>query len=600
MKQLYLLLLLSLFCLNLLAQNEGVSINTTGAVADNSAMLDVQATDKGVLIPRLTTEQRNLLAATAATGLLVFDSDSNAFFFYDGSQWSALISTETALDDDWHSGGEGHPTIEGEIFHSGTVSIGHTGPAFGRLDVIGQGVSAIRAENINEPTNGYLAVIGSNQFDGITGLDLTGLEIGALGVSTGTTATDNIGVFGFSNWWGGEFQNVTSGRKVRLAGPTYPMAISDPSIADATNLVLTGKNASGGATWSDADSLVGWENNDYREINPVNDSAEVHIGVDWNGAIGDKLWIRATDSIQNPLRVQVWPGITRFYVRSNGGTVIGTVGSDGPARGLYVYQDQAIGVSNTNARLEVSNTDGIDRDTMIYVNQNSASTSGVHYGVRVDNNSSTTGASFAFYHERLGSTSGTRYGYRNYMTGGTGTRYGMSSSIYADGANTSTVYGLYSYVSGSSTTGTSYAGYFNNTGNEANDWSVYAYGRSYFQDEALVGSTTGATGYKFSVDGDIACEDILIEDSGSWPDYVFENDYELLSLDDFKKHIESLGHLPGVPSAEVIEEEGIRSGEMHKATLEKVEELSLYIIQLHERVKALEAENQSLRDRQER
>jgi len=68
-----------------------VAINTDGSSADNSAMLDVQSTTKGILIPRLTTAQRILLSSPA-TGLLLFDTDENNFYFYNGSKWTLLKS----------------------------------------------------------------------------------------------------------------------------------------------------------------------------------------------------------------------------------------------------------------------------------------------------------------------------------------------------------------------------------------------------------------------------------------------------------------------------------------------------------------------------
>lgn len=83
-----------------------------------------------------------------------------------------------------------------------------------------------------------------------------------------------------------------------------------------------------------------------------------------------------------------------------------------------------------------------------------------------------------------------------------------------------------------------------------------------------------------------------------WPDYVFKGDYNLLSLKEVEKHIEEKGHLPNVPSEQDIKEQGGFSlGEMNKKLLEKVEELTLYLIdqnkkleQQEERIKALEKE----------
>ena len=76
----------------LFAQN--IAINTTGTVADASAMLDVTSTTKGVLIPRMTTVQRTAIVSPA-TGLLVYDNTLSAFYYFDGSVWKPLINNST-------------------------------------------------------------------------------------------------------------------------------------------------------------------------------------------------------------------------------------------------------------------------------------------------------------------------------------------------------------------------------------------------------------------------------------------------------------------------------------------------------------------------
>ena len=96
MKNLTLTLIFGLFLSNLLIAQ--VSISTDNATPDASAMLDVQSTTKGMLIPRLTTTQRTSIASPA-TGLLVFDSDTNSFWFYDGSAWTCLLYTSPSPRD---------------------------------------------------------------------------------------------------------------------------------------------------------------------------------------------------------------------------------------------------------------------------------------------------------------------------------------------------------------------------------------------------------------------------------------------------------------------------------------------------------------------
>ena len=79
------ILFITLVSTSSIAQN--VSINGNGSIADPSAMLDVKATDKGILIPRMTAVQR-LAIATPATGLMVYQTNNvTGFWYYDGTVW---------------------------------------------------------------------------------------------------------------------------------------------------------------------------------------------------------------------------------------------------------------------------------------------------------------------------------------------------------------------------------------------------------------------------------------------------------------------------------------------------------------------------------
>ena len=74
--------------------SQNVAINTTGAVADASSMLDVSSTSSGMLAPRMTTAQRTAILAPA-TGLLVYDTNFQAFWYFDGTIWRPLLSNNT-------------------------------------------------------------------------------------------------------------------------------------------------------------------------------------------------------------------------------------------------------------------------------------------------------------------------------------------------------------------------------------------------------------------------------------------------------------------------------------------------------------------------
>jgi hypothetical protein len=114
-----------------------------------------------------------------------------------------------------------------------------------------------------------------------------------------------------------------------------------------------------------------------------------------------------------------------------------------------------------------------------------------------------------------------------------------------------------------------------------------------FRGDGRIGiwTTTPATGYALSVNGKIICEELKVQLSGSWPDYVFSDNYSLMSLAGVESFIRSYHHLPGIPNALQIEKDGISVGEMQKKMMEKIEELTLYIIQQQKEIDALKAKN---------
>jgi hypothetical protein len=93
--------------------------------------------------------------------------------------------------------------------------------------------------------------------------------------------------------------------------------------------------------------------------------------------------------------------------------------------------------------------------------------------------------------------------------------------------------------------------------------------------------TSYSSAYKLLVDGKIGAREIKVTLSNPWPDYVFDKDYKLRSLYTLEKFIQQNKHLPNMPSAaDVKKDDGVNLGEMNAKLLEKVEELTLYMIQL--------------------
>ncbi len=105
-----------------------------------------------------------------------------------------------------------------------------------------------------------------------------------------------------------------------------------------------------------------------------------------------------------------------------------------------------------------------------------------------------------------------------------------------------------------------------------------------------IGTGTPAAGYKLSVAGKVICTEMKVQAQVNWPDYVFEKDYILPSMDEVKEFIQTNHHLPGVPSAAAIElQQGVEVGAMQAILLKKVEELTLYVLQQQDEISRIKS-----------
>ncbi|UGU17923.1 tail fiber protein [Sinomicrobium kalidii] len=102
---------------------------------------------------------------------------------------------------------------------------------------------------------------------------------------------------------------------------------------------------------------------------------------------------------------------------------------------------------------------------------------------------------------------------------------------------------------------------------------------------------------ELTVKGKIHTREVKVDLNGAVaPDYVFKEGYDLRSLEEVQAHIKEKGHLPGIPSAKEMEEEGINLKEMNLKLLEKVEELTLYIMEQDKEIKKLKEGNTRMRE----
>ena len=241
----------------------------------------------------------------------------------------------------------------------------------------------------------------------------------------------------------------------------------------------------------------------------------------------------------------------------------------------------------------------------------------------------TTGHSCTFVGSRSGKDNST--GFANTFIGRSSGRYnttGHSNAFvgYQTGLYNTT--GLQNVILGSNagfshTTGNQNvylgcrAGYSNKTGNrnifigfqagyyETGDNKLYISGESaqpliygdFAKNQLAIGTRDKyiPAGFTLAVDGKMIAEEVKVRLRADWPDYVFEENYNKPTLEELEASIVENGHLPNIPSAATVEAEGYFLGEMNVKLLEKIEELTLYVIELNKGYKNLQTENETLK-----
>ena len=119
-----------------------------------------------------------------------------------------------------------------------------------------------------------------------------------------------------------------------------------------------------------------------------------------------------------------------------------------------------------------------------------------------------------------------------------------------------------------------------------NTLSFKAHSYSFTLGNVGIGITSPS--YKLDVAGTIRAQELIVETTGA--DFVFAEDYNLRPLSEVKAFIQENKHLPEIKSAQEMQENGVSVSELQTQLLQKIEELTLYILQQEERIKALEAE----------
>lgn len=107
-----------------------------------------------------------------------------------------------------------------------------------------------------------------------------------------------------------------------------------------------------------------------------------------------------------------------------------------------------------------------------------------------------------------------------------------------------------------------------------------------------IGNVSTPGNYSLYVEKGILAEKVRValKSSSDWADYVFKKDYKLMPLTELEAYIQTNQHLPNIPAAEQVKKEGIDLAEMNIKLLEKIEELTLHIIEQQKQIDALKKE----------
>ncbi len=184
----------------------------------------------------------------------------------------------------------------------------------------------------------------------------------------------------------------------------------------------------------------------------------------------------------------------------------------------------------------------------------------------------------------------------NLFNGSDNIMIGMSSGIHLTGGNLNTIIGTYTgqnLTTGSYNTiiGAQITGLPSNLSNHILIADGSGNIRIHVNNEGKVkfGNVSTPGDYRLYVEKGILTEKVKIslKSSSDWADYVFDENYELLPLQDLEIYIKENKHLPGIPSATQLVEEGIDIGNMQAKQMEKIEELTLYIIELKKEIDLL-------------
>ncbi|MBX7107430.1 MAG: hypothetical protein K1X61_02160 [Chitinophagales bacterium] len=532
------------------AQNTFPSSGAAGigtTTPNGSSLLDISSTSKGVLLPRMTKTQRDGIAAPTE-GLLIYQTNSQpGFYYYDGSSWKSVLQLKkdlsnlnaTAINLSLVPNASGAIDLGSDVYKWRDAYVTNIKFADGTIQsTAGGGGGAETDPQVGTNTTNYVPKWNGSAL--VTGV----LQDNGTNLWTGSPA--------FAGTRGKlDLHNTTTSK-----GLNIETAYSTSGQAEGIHSFVT--TASTGTKYGFYNQV--WQTTGTSGVvNGIyNDIQNYGTGVGYgNRTVMDLL------------------GSGTNY----GNYTSMTSGASGTLYGDY-KTIQGLG-SLYGQYISIPSASGSNTKTGVYVNI--PSTTGTNYGLFsvVDENNS--GSYSAFLYGKVYCTGNVGIGVTN-----------PQAQLHVDYGEDAEPTGGGYIISGSMASsniaidnneimarnnGAVSKLYLNNDGGDIS--MCYAGGN------VMIGASVPATGYLLSVDGKVICEELKVQLSESWPDYVFDEGYSMPSISELKKFVSTNKHLPGIPPADEMKEQGLSVGEMQTKMMQKVEELSLYIIQLQDQIDAL-------------
>ncbi len=507
------------------AQSVGVGTSTPNA----SAQLEVASTTKGFLVPRMTTAQRTAIAAPA-NGLMLYDTNLSAFYFYNGSSWNAVNSGG--------GGGSSWTASGNNIYNSNTGNVG-IGSIVGLKEKL-----SVKGNLFVTHINGNDLVNGGNK----AALNLHGANTGSGVVNflKPDTSTGASIIYG----------NVLSQFFLQNGSNTYQLFLrSNGNVGVGTSSPIEKFDVNGNIRSRNnilADNDITLTGN-LQAGNNVSASGNVSGGnLSTSGnlvTVGTSL-LNGDVTTNNDININNAAAIVQFKINAAKKAFFQLNGDD-----------LRFGTNSSNSAGKV--VVRMDGDDIVSFEKSAA------------------GAPLARF-----LLNGTSKGSIGLNAGG--------DMILGTGAGSAMV--LTPTGGGSLLLNPTNAGNVILSPSGGGDifMNTTSGGNIYMNPNGQVAigvSVAAASGYKLTVSGKVLCEELKVKlRSSGWPDYVFGKDYNLPSLMEVEKFIQQYKHLPNIPTAAEVEENGIEVGDMQKRMMEKIEQLTLYVIELKKEINALKKE----------